>query len=284
MALDVYLTGTEVTLSVDLVDASGNAINVNACTYRVIDHAGVEVVATQSVPNFVAGDPQATIVVPANLNSVATGNTREIRSVELFCVTDSGTIFFSSNYAVEMTDPLQMAINTFQTFAQAQLTALDLPNIGAWEAASDQQRMQALMDAREHIVQLNFNLLNSNVNFGQDQLAYVPEGQYQSSYVARNSLFIFNGNLAILNATQFNTLPEKFKRALRQAQLVEANAILGGEPDESKRTGGVVEETIGESSQKFRATGVPLRLPVCRRALGYLSYYVTFAKRIGRAG
>lgn len=284
MALDVYLQNTQVTLVVDLVDASGNPLSASAASYRVINQDGVELVATTPVTGFTANDLQATIVIPANLNAVAAGNTREIRSVELYCTIASGTIAFSRNYAVEVTDPLQIAVNTFQTFAQAQLTALDIPNISAWDAASDQQKIQALMDAREHVVQLNFNLLNSNVNFGQDQLAFVPEGQYQSSYVARNSLFIFNGNLAILNATQFNTLPEKFKRQLRLAQLVEANAILGGEADEGKRMGGVVEETIGESSQKFRTTGVPLRLPVCRRALGYLSYYVTFAKRIGRAG
>jgi hypothetical protein len=84
--------------------------------------------------------------------------------------------------------------------------------------------------------------------------------------------------------TQFNALPEKFKRQLRLAQIVEANKVLGGEEDDSKRTSGIVEEKVGESSQKFRTTGVPLRLPVCKRALGYLSYYVTFAKKIGRAG
>ena len=284
MALDVYLQSTDVTLVVDLVDASGNALEVTSATYRVINQDGTELVATIGVPDFAAQDTQATIVIPGSLNTVAAGNTREIRSVELYCVTASGTVAFSRNYAVEVTDPLQMAVNTFQSFAQAQLTALDVPNIPAWDAASDQQKIQALMDAREHVVQLNFNLLNSNVNFGQDQLAYVPEGQFQSSYVARNSLFIFNGNLAILNATQFATLPEKFKRQLRLAQIVEANAILGGSPDEDKRMGGIVEETIGESTQKFRTAGVPLRLPVCRRALGYLSYYVTFAKRIGRAG
>lgn len=284
MALDVYLQNTQVTLVVDLVDASGNHLNVSAASYRVIDQNGTELVAATPVSGFVADSPQATIVIPANLNAVGAGNTREVRSVELYCVTASGTIAFSRNYAVEVTDPLQIAVTTFQTFAQAQLTALDIPNLDAWDAATDQQKIQALTDAREHIVQLNFNLLNSNVNFGQDQLAYVPEGQYQSSYVARNSLFIFNGNLAILNEQQFNTLPEKFKRQLRLAQVVEANAILGGNPDETKRSGGVIEETIGESSQKFRSVGVPLRLPVCRRALGYLSYYVTFAKRIGRAG
>lgn len=284
MALDVYLSGTEVALTIDLVDGAGNPLSVNAVDYRVVNQDSVELVARQAVDGFAAGDSSVSVSVDGTLNAVATGNTREIRTVDLYCTLEGGTTLITRSYAVELADPLVVGVNSFQTFPQAQLTALDIPNIDAWNSATDQMKMQALMDAREHIVQLNFNLLNSNVNFGQDQLAYVPEGQFQSSYVARNSLFIFNGNLAILNTTQYNALPEKFKAALRRAQIAEANAVLGGDQTDSLRTAGIIEDKIGESSQKFRDRGVPLRLPVCRRALGYISYYVTFAKRIGRAG
>ena len=286
MALEVYLDSTDVTLAIDLVDNAGNALNVNSVDYRVVDQNGTELVARTALTGFVAGDSIATVMVTGDLNAVnvSAGNTREIRTVDLYCGLDGGTTLITRSYAVELTDPLVVGVNSFQSFPQAQLTALDIPNIGAWDAASDQEKIRALMDAREHIVQLNFNLLNSNVNFGQDQLAYVPEGSFQSSYVARNSLFIFNGNLAILNPTQYNALPERFKSALRKAQIAEANAILGGDATDAMRTSGVIEDRIGESSQKFRDRGVALRLPVSRRALGYISYFVTFAKRIGRAG
>lgn len=281
--LDVFLSNTDVALTIDLVDASDNTLNVNAVSYRVVNQDGTELVAQGPVSGFTAGDFQVTVTVPAASNQLATGSTREIRTVELICAMDTGTIGINKSYGIEALDPLAIPTNSFQSFPMAEMTAMNIPNIAAYNAASEADKIQALMDAREHIVQLNFNLLNSNVNFGQDQLAYVPEGQFQSSYVARNSLFIFNGNLAILNSTQYAALPEKFKRALRQAQIVEANAILGGEGDESRRTAGITEDQIGETRQKYRDT-VPLRLPVCRRALGYLSYYVTFAKRIGRSG
>lgn len=284
MALDVYLNNTDVTLAIALVDSAGNDLTVNEVEYRVMDQDGDEIVARDALVDFIAGDTTATVLVEAAQNIITNDRTREIRTVELYCVTDTGTILLTKSYAIEVADPLVVGINSFQSFPQAQLTSLDIPNVAAWHAASDQQKIQALMDAREHIVQLNFNLLNSNVNFGQDQLAYVPEGQFQSSYVARNSLFIFNGNLAILNTVQFNALPEKFKAQLRKAQIAEANYILGGSPEDELRQSGVVEEKIGESARKYRDRGVALRLPVCRRALNYLSYYVTFAKRIGRAG
>jgi hypothetical protein len=40
-------------------------------------------------------------------------------------------------------------------------------------------------------------------------------------------------------------------------------------------------DTVGESKMMFRDER-PLQLPVCRRALGYLSKYITFAKVLGR--
>jgi hypothetical protein len=283
MALDVFLTGNEVTLSIDLVDDAGNALNVDAVQYRVVNHNGTIVVPLTNLTTFAAGDPQATVIVSASVNAMATGNTREIRSVELVCETEGGTLGFAKTYGLETLAPLVTGINSFQSFPMGELTAMDMPNLDGWENASEQQKVRAMIDAREHICQLNFNLLNSNANFGQDQLAYVPEGEYQSSYVAHNSLFIFNGDLGILNETQFAELPERFKKALRQAQVAEANAILGGESNEARRQSGVIEDEIGESRQKYRDSK-PLQLPVCRRALGYLSGYVTFSKRIGRAG
>lgn len=282
MALDVYLNNTDVTVTVDLVDEMGNLLNVNSVDYRVVNQDNTVLVARVAASGFTAGDSQVAITVPQASNTMAATSTREVRSVELYCVTDAGTIGFSKSYGLELMDPLKVGTNTFQNFAMAQLTAMDIPNLVAWHAAPEQEKVRALIDAREHIVQLNFNLLNSNVNFGQDSLNYVPEGSFQSAYVAQNSLFIFNGNLNLLDETQFNQLPDRFKKALRQAQVVEANAILGGDPDDAKRSAGIVEERIGESTVKFNQ-GAKLSLPVCKRALGYLSYYVTFAKRIGRA-
>lgn len=284
MALEIYLSAKNVSLTVPLVDDAGNELTASAVRYRVTDQDGAVRVAEQAISTFALGDMEAKVEIPAAVNTLAAGALREIRVVEFIVTLDgsNNTVVLTRSYGIEALDPLKIPDSSFQSYAMAELMALDIPNIDAFNNATEEQRVAALMDAREHIVQLNFNLLNSNVNFGQDQLAYVPEGSFQSSYVARNSLFIFNGNLGILNSTQFLALPEKFKRALRQAQIVEANAILGGEPDDVRRGAGIIEEEIGQSRIKY-GQGAALRLPVCKRALGYLSYYVTFAKRIGRA-
>lgn len=283
MSLPVYLVNNEVKLTVELVDSAGNYINTNSVTYRVLDQDEKVLVASRPADDYVPGVTEVTVTIPSELNGINTSiNTREVRSVEVTCVTDNFTIAFSKSYAIELSDPLVTGLNSFQSYAQAQLTALDIPGIPAWQAASEDERIAAMVEARQHVIQLNFSLLNSNVNFGQDQLTYVPEGQYQSQYVARNSLFLFNGNLGLLNPTQYLALPERFRKTLRQAQIVEADHILDGGGSDAKRQIGIIEDKIGETRQRYRATKA-LELPVCRRALSYMSYYVTFSKRIGRA-
>lgn len=281
MSVSVYLAGTAVKQSVSLVNEDGSIIPITSITYRVLNQDEQVLVNSSPATDFVIGSGEVTITVPPSVNQIAAGNAREIRSVELTCVSDSNTIVFASSYGIELPDPLVTGLNSFQNFALAQLTVLDIPNLPAWDSASENERVAALIDAREHIVQLNFSLLNSNINFGQDQLTFVPEGEYQSQYVARNGLFLFNGNLALLNPTQFLALPERFRKALRQAQVVEADNILGGGGIDFNRQLGMTENEIGETRQKYRDS-MPLNLPVCTRAIRYLSYYVNFSKRIGR--
>jgi hypothetical protein len=279
--MDVYATGAAVQLTVPLQDASGNAYTVNTVLYRVTDENGVELVASTTLAGFNAGDVEAVITIPAEDNTLAAGVARGLRSVELVCAMDGGSVNLRVAYAIEAGDPLVVGVNSFMTYAMAEFVALGLPNIDNWNAADERSRMAALMDARSHIVQLSFTPLNSNVNWGQDSLNFIPEGTYPTDYVGDSNMFLFSGNLDLLRPNQFASLPTRFVDALRRAQLVEADFILSGGSIEQKRRDGLIQDNIGESRQMFRQSS-PLQLPVCRRALDYLSYFVTFAKRIGR--
>lgn len=279
--MDVFSAGTDVALQVPLQDKVGNPLTVSAISYRVTDENGVELVPATALASFVAGSAAAGIAIPAAENTLAAGVARGLRNVELTCTIGGNQIFLHAAYAIEIADPLVVGVNSFMTYAQAEFTALGLPNIDAWNGADEQARIAALMDARSHIVQLSFTPLNSNVNWGQDSLNFIPEGTYNTDYVGDSSMFLFNGNLDLLRPDQFKSLPSRFVDALKRAQVVEADAILGGNSIEQKRREGLVQDNIGESRQMFRQSK-PLELPVCRRALGYLGYFVTFAKRIGR--
>lgn len=291
--MDIYLAGTAVTLSVPLQDRSGNALDVASVEYRVIDQAGGEKVARTALSDFTPGDTEAMVSVPADVNQIAgipenigynqidQFNPREARTVELFLIDAAGnTTILAKSYALEPSDVLIVGLNSFQTLTQADLLSLEIPNVSGWAAASEHEKITALIEARVRICQLRFTLIGSNINFGQDNLNYVPEGSWPTPY-AGPGMFMFNGNLALMTPANFVRLPPRFKTALSKAQVAEADAILGGDPVETRRQEGMILESIGESKQMFRSAK-PLDLPVSRRALKYLSPFVTFSKHIGR--
>jgi hypothetical protein len=292
--MNVYLAGTPVTLTIPLQDRSGNALIVDSLSYRVVDYANTELVPLTALAGFIAGSSAAVVTVSGLLNALAAipapitssqidaFTTREVRTVELLLSVGGSTILMTSSYGLESADPLVVGLNSFQSLPQAELNSLDIPNLVAWGTASDNDKIAAMIDARAHILQLNFSLLNSNINWGQDNMNFIPEGAYQSPYAGIGTrLFMFNGNLSLLTPTQFVKLPVRFKLALAKAQVAEADSIMSGDTVEAKRREGLMLDTIGETKQMYRA-GKPLDLPVSKRALKYLSQFVTFSKHIGR--
>jgi len=294
--MEIYLTGTDVTQSILLQDSNGNALDVASASYRVVDMNGLELIAKTTLAAFVPGDATAEVFVPAVSNTIAevpedalitarqieSYNTREVRTVELMCVLASGnTVVLNSSYGLAHADPLRIGVNSFQLLPQAELTAMDVPGLSGWDGASDAEKIAALIAARAHICQLNFWLMNSNVNWGQDSLNFVPEGSYTSPFAGGKSMFIFNGNISLLTPVMYSRLPDRFKSALRLAQVAEADSILGGDQADAKRLSGLILDEIGETKQMFR-TSKPIELPVCKKALRYLSAFVTFSKRLGR--
>ena len=279
--MNVFSASTDVTVSVPLADKSGNALTVDAVTYRVVDQDGQVIVPDTPLASFAAGSAAAVIVVPAEKNSLAVGVPNALRNLVLECRIGANTVVIQDAYGIEVEDPLVVGINSFQTIAQARFTAMGLIDIPSWEAADDRSQILALIEARAHIIRLSFRALNSNVNWGQDSLNFVPEGNRDVSYVGRSDMFNFNGSLELLTAEQFKKLPTYFMDALRRAQVVEANEILGGDSIASRRRLGLVQDNVGESRQTFRASK-PLELPVCARALQFLSRYVLMSLRTVR--
>ncbi|MDR9847023.1 hypothetical protein [Herbaspirillum huttiense] len=279
--MNVFSASTEVTVSVPLADKSGNALTVDAVTYRVLDQDDQVIVPDTPLTAFVAGSPAAVIVIPANKNGLADGVASALRNLVLECRIGSNTVFIQDAYGIEVEDPLVVGVNSFQTVAQARFTAMSLIDIPSWQAADDRSQMLALIEARANIVRLSFRALNSNVMWGQDSLNFVPEGTRDVNYVGRSDMFNFNGSLELLTPDQFKKLPTYLLDALRRAQVVEANEILGGDSIASRRRLGLVQDNVGESRQTFRQSK-PLELPVCARAMRYLSRYVSMSLRTVR--
>ena len=295
--MELYLSGTDVTLSVPLQDRYGNALSVASVSYYVVDMNDNVVVPSTPISSFTSGGASVSILVPASVNVITDPpaasaitsaqidkfNTRESRTVVLECLlTSDNTVLVKLSYGIEHPDPLVVGMNSFITLPNAELLTLDISGLSAWSTSSDQDKIAALITARSRICQLNFWLLNSNTNWGQDNLNYVPEGSYLTPYAsAVGNMFIFNGNLGLLTPSQYGNLPERFRLALRLGSVTEADYLLGGDPVTQRRQDGLMLESIGESKQMYRASK-PLDLPVSKNTLRYLSSFVTFSKRIGR--
>lgn len=264
--MNVFLAGSFVSLTIPLQDRNGNAYSATAVEYRVVGNDGSELLPKTVVSPFVSGSNAVTIGVSPSLNSVtpidslAIGpdkagavSVREIRTIELYLTVGLNTVMIVAWYALEPTNVLIAGLNSFQAYSHADALAFDIPGLNGWQSATEAERISALVDAHLGICQLRFSIFDHRPG----------------------------GALALMTPIQYEALPISFKAALCKAQVAEADSLLGGNPVDIRRKEGLMLESIGEVKQMFRP-GKPLDLPVSKRALKYLSPFVTFAKHIGR--
>lgn len=264
--MQTFLNATDVTLNIPLQDANGNALAPTAVSYRVTDQSGVEKVASTPVASFTLGDTSVDLTIPALANTVV--SPREMRVVTLSLTVGGNTVVILDNYVVQLADPLVTGVNSFQSYQESLLTALEMASLTGWNAASVDERVNALIEARHHINQLSFSVLGTTLDQSNIDYSFGSSTEYI-------------GDLRNVTASQFVNLPVNFKRALQLAQVAEADAILGGDATADKRRSGLLAETVGESKQMFQS-GKPLDLPVSKRAIGFLKSYVSYTVRAGR--
>lgn len=267
-----YLAGSDLTLLIDLVDTAGNALSVDSIDYRILNELDTELLASTSLAEFVANDATASVMVPAGLNTLERGALRAARVVELRCVMGGGTTIVRHVYALEADSVLAVGGNSFQTYAQAELLSLTMPEMTGWESASEQSRIAALIEARRRICRLSFINI---YEYSQNHLN-VPSELTAAIYGASDPW-----GLDCLTVAEFNALSQRFRNALALAQVTEANAILGGDPADTRRQEGLVMDVVGDSRQQWRA-GKPLDLPICKAAMRYLSGFVRLSASLGR--
>ena len=278
--MNSYIAATAISLAFTPQDDSGNPLDLSTVSYEIRDGEGAVLVPLTPVANY-APNTDIELVVDASLNQLAQGAAKDIRVIAFEGLdTQGNTVKFELAYFIVGGDGLSVGVNTFMSFALAELVASDMPGLSGWSGASKQEKIAALIEARLRIVRLRFNL--GNHVWGQDSLNFIPEGSRVVNYVGEEA-FVFRGDLSLMSAEDFANLPIQFKQALYRAQIAEANNILDVGNDISvRREEGLMAETIGETRQQFRP-GKPLALPVCRRALSYLSTYVVLNFRVGRA-
>lgn len=218
------------------------------------------------------------------VNALKEETSRDIRIICLKAKTRSGAVF-SLEYAYGLTiaDPLTVGVNSFMTYRQAQKLAMDMPKLNNWESMSQSQRISALLEAKQRICRLAFD-------FGQVQLDmtkqdYVVQAAGKPRCVQVGEIFgVYGGSVKLedLSVEDFEALPTKFRTALMQAQLAEANDVLEVDSIAERRRQGLILETIGEVKQMFSSI-IPAQMAVSSKAMSYLSRYLASGKKIGRS-
>lgn len=261
--MKTYPVGNDVTVVIPLLDRNGSALVPTGLNFAVRDQNGTLVKPFSEI-TVSPGMTEVSVLIPAVFNATIT-ELVEARVVELQ-VTHAGGIY-SIEQVYLLTKPSTLVImgNSFQTMPQAHAEAAQLPNLLGWSAATDNDRAAALIEAYLRLTRLGYRVRR-------------PE-----DVDVQNMIGDLQGYIEIIEPRLWPLMtkdrwlssryPEHFRRALRRAQIAEANEILRGDRINEKRRSGIMSETIGESSMMFRI-GKPLDLGISSPALEYVTGYV----------
>lgn len=254
--------GSSYSAELTYVDAAGAAITPASAYYVVVDEAGTELVARTDLV-IAAGATSVSITIAAATNTL-TEPGRSLRAIRLFYDHGGQSYLITERYLVEGLT-LVLAKNTFQSYEQSLLTAMDLVELTGWAGADEARRTAALKHAYDNLCKLHY------VVERKDSL-------WMSYHLPRITI----SDMRYVDAPTFEALPDGFVKAIRQAQVVEADVLLGGDAVGERRRDGLMSSSVGEISQMFRP-GKPMLLPVSNRALRHLSGYISWGLGTGRA-
>lgn len=271
----IYDAGSKVTVSVAApVDGAGAVVATTGVEYAIFDQTRATILARGALAGYTSGDAAASVVIAATENELAAGAERELRRIEVYFLVAAGDErLVSTTYIIQSASPLTMMVNTFQVLDEAELTALEFPSLEGWAMATDQQKIAALTSAHDNMCRLSYKYLTEadqqalDITTDQDRWGrpyyYVPSMKHATE-------------------DTWDEFSADFKRALRRAQVVEADILLAGDPVGDKRRQGIITETIGES-KVFLSSRPALQLPVNRATLEQLRGYTHRSARIARA-
>lgn len=265
--LKLYPENYDVAVDVLFTDLNGAPVTVTGVDAVLYDGDDEIVASFMNLP-FDQVDGKKTITIPAEFNILGEGDLSVVRVLRSTLHTAAGDITRSFGYIVEGESRLELLNNSFTSLEAAEAAARDLPNVKAWLAASDEQRAAALIQAYARVsrIQVRFPL--------------TPEETDTRDFDERQYCVVRPGQWTEIPKDQFLGFPKDFRRALRAAQVCEANVILADNPVTQRHRSGVISETIGESSVMLR--GGKLELGVDNETLRCLSGYVYYDVRVAR--
>lgn len=283
-----YPSGTAATVSIPLVDMNGAAIVPTGLSYQVLDELENVVQTSQTVALPAAGATSVTFTVPASANVmppptviVSQGSplaqpytqTTALREIQLSMTCAAGVVVTKLQYFIRATDAqLILLQNSFQTYNLSLIVADGMPNLNAWPAATEQQRINAMMQAFQALTKIGYF-----VRWPRD-----PDAQNIISWFDSRNERIAPRLWAFMTTSRwYSYYPETYRMAMRAAQVVEADQLLYNDPILSRRLSGVFSEKVGDASVMLRSQNA-LNLGISRQALQCVQGFVDIKMQINR--
>ena len=260
-----FIANSDVNFTINLVDGSGQPVTATAVSYAVLNEASEVIVAKTPLVSFVENDVTAVISVPASLNTIPAGATASVRYVTLYVTTEAGQIEISDYYIIRNAEVLQVGVNSFQLYPSAIAIAAMRVGLDYWDAASNEQRVKALAQAHGNIGRVNLRDVYDDAEMSRVVSPWDDE----------------KSGVAGLNQQQLEGLDKEFLRALKIAQVIEANYLLGGNETDEIRNTGALSVTVGEAKQ-FYTSVKPLTFAICRDAMRVLGPWVDYSVKVSR--
>lgn len=260
------------------VSGSGDASASTEFSWSLQDEDENEV-ASGSVATFPSTDTSVDITILASEMGVDVNTfTGSVGRLLVGTFSDGTDTYRTEDYFLLLSrTQLVRQENSFQTYTEALRRRQEVGiSLSGWDSGTKNGRISALQEAYSRICQMGFHVPGYNASsVNQKSAAYgrgTDDPWFQSGRV----------KLATLTAGEFDELPEAFKKAIKKAQVVEANIAMGGDKIAELRKQGLISKTTGESSAFFKSTPY-LNLPVSRETHEILKRYIVFQTRIDRA-
>lgn len=269
---------TDVTFAINLVNELGSALSVSSVSYLLFDGDN-NIVIPETSTNYttVSLKPQVSITIPAIYNIVPSISSSRARLLQVNVVTtDKNLVKVKEVYGIDSLTPISFMNRSYQSYQDAELLAYETLNLENWNSETETNKINALRTAFDQIGVLSFNVRKYNV---QSPTSIDPYS---------NPLFQERWSYKINNINEFSseymlTMPEGFIKALKLAQVLQADYVLGkGGTSETLEQQRLVSETVGESSKTWKSTKA-LRLPLCESAMRALTGYIQFGGKLGHA-
>lgn len=257
------------TVSVLFRDMNGANVQPDQVKAKLYDGAGTLLVDFGILPvdPFSQGKD---VTIPAAFNTLGAGKFEDMRVLRVEMVTASGIIPQVHKYLVVGERKLTILENSFVTLEEAQVLSRHLSAARILSAADEEQQFNALIEAFERIVSIPMKYTLDESPSRYDTIAET----------SRRIVELPRDIWETIDMADFGKLPEAFRKALRTAQLIEANEILSGDDISRRHRAGIISETVGESSIMLRGGAVDFG--VSNAALRALAGYINYSAKVFR--